>query len=135
VVRLAQLVHELELALAGRGVAPDTVHDARLIAEELLTNTLCHGCDPALAHAIEVEARVHAERLVLVFRDDGAAFDPLARADPDIHADIEDRPIGGLGIFLVRELAESVSYERIGGDNVLTVGLRASAQNKVREGA
>ncbi len=135
VARLAQLVRELELALAGCGVAPDTVHDARLIAEELLTNTLCHGCDPALAHAIEVEAHVHEERLALVFRDDGAAFDPLARADPDIHADIEDRPIGGLGIFLVRELAESVSYERIGGDNVLTVGLRAGAQHRVREGA
>ncbi|HQY37393.1 MAG TPA: SpoIIE family protein phosphatase [Pseudomonadota bacterium] len=133
--RLAQLVRELETALAAAGHDAELVHDARLIAEELLTNTLRHGCDPAVAHAIEVEARWTDERLVLAFRDDGAAFDPLARADPDLDAGIDERPIGGLGIFLVRELAESVSYERIGRDNVLRVHLRASARHGNQESA
>mgnify|MGYP003444340506 CR=1 FL=1 len=75
------------------------------------------------------------DRLALAFRDDGAAFDPLARADPDLDAGIDERPIGGLGIFLVRELAESVSYERIGRDNVLRVHLRASARHGNQENA
>ena len=135
VERLAQLVRELEAALVAAGHDAELVHDARLIAEELLTNTLRHGCDPAVAHAIEVEARWTDERLVLAFRDDGAAFDPLARADPDLDAGIDERPIGGLGIFLVRELAESVSYERIGRDNVLRVHLRASARHGNQESA
>ena len=135
VERLAQLVRELEAALVAAGHDAELVHDARLIAEELLTNTLRHGCDPAVAHAIEVEARWTDERLVLAFRDDGAAFDPLARADPDLDAGIDERPIGGLGIFLVRELAESVSYERIGRDNVLRVHLRASARHGNQENA
>ncbi|HQX26100.1 MAG TPA: SpoIIE family protein phosphatase, partial [Pseudomonadota bacterium] len=133
--RLAQLVRELETALAAAGHDAELVHDARLIAEELLTNTLRHGCDPAVAHAIEVEARWTDDRLALAFRDDGAAFDPLARADPDLDAGIDERPIGGLGIFLVRELAESVSYERIGRDNVLRVHLRASARHGNQENA
>jgi sigma-B regulation protein RsbU (phosphoserine phosphatase) len=131
--RLAQLVREMGDALAAAGHGAGTVHDARLIAEELLTNTLRHGCDPAVAHAIVVEVQSFDERLALVFRDDGAPFDPLANALPDLDVGIEDRPIGGLGILLVRELAESVSYERIGRDNVLRVQLRASARIGIGE--
>jgi sigma-B regulation protein RsbU (phosphoserine phosphatase) len=132
--RLAQLVRDMEDALAAAGHGADTVHDARLIAEELLTNTLRHGCDPAVAHEIVVEVQVLEQRLALVFRDDGAPFDPMANEAPNLDAAIEERPIGGLGIFLVRELAESVSYERIGRDNVLRVHLRASARRGIGEG-
>jgi sigma-B regulation protein RsbU (phosphoserine phosphatase) len=131
--RLAQLVCEMEGALAAAGYGADTVHDARLIAEELLTNTLRHGCDPAVAHAIVVEVQSFDQGLALVFRDDGAPFDPLANALPDLDVGIEERPIGGLGVLLVRELAESVSYERVGRDNVLRVQLRASARIGIGE--
>ena len=53
--------------------------------------------------------------------DNGAAFDPTATAPADITLAVDERPIGGLGIFLVRQLMDSINYERIDGKNVLTL--------------
>ena len=121
---LESAVAALESALGDAGVPADAIHDARLIAEEVLTNAICHGCDPDGTHAIAIEALLEARRLRIEFHDDGEAYDPLAREAPALEADIRERPIGGLGVFLVRELAESVSYERAGRFNVLRVVLR-----------
>jgi anti-sigma regulatory factor (Ser/Thr protein kinase) len=121
---LEAAVGALESALGEAGIPFALVHDVRLISEEVLTNAICHGCDPDTAHAIAIDARFEEDRLRLEFRDDGPEFDPLARELPDVDAGIDERPIGGLGVFLVRELAESVSYERAGGFNVLRVVLR-----------
>ena len=53
--------------------------------------------------------------------DDGAAFDPFAREDPDITLAVEDRPIGGLGIFLTRQVMDQVAYERRDDRNWVSV--------------
>ena len=55
------------------------------------------------------------------FTDDGLAFNPIAQPLPDLEADIDERPIGGLGVHLVRELAERVDYTRTRGRNILKV--------------
>jgi anti-sigma regulatory factor (Ser/Thr protein kinase) len=70
---------------------------------------------------IRVDARIDPDAVTLVFSDDGAPFDPLARARPDLDAPHAERPIGGLGILLTTELASHVAYERRDGSNVLTV--------------
>ena len=59
--------------------------------------------------------------LSMEIADNGIAFDPLQLPAPDLHAEIDDRPIGGLGIFLVRELMDSVTYRRDGDWNRLMV--------------
>ena len=64
-----------------------------------------------------------APGVALVFTDDGAPYDPLAHADPDTSLPAEDRPIGGLGILMVKKMASSVTYRRDGARNVLTVRL------------
>ncbi len=62
------------------------------------------------------------ERLITIeFRDSGMEFDPLARPDPDTSLSAEDRPIGGLGIFMVKKSMDDVTYSRIGGENILTL--------------
>lgn len=62
------------------------------------------------------------ERLITIeFRDSGMEFDPLARPDPDTTLSAEDRPIGGLGIFMVKKSMDDVTYSRIGGENILTL--------------
>ena len=59
--------------------------------------------------------------LKLTITDSGVAFDPTEAARADTTLSAEDRPIGGLGILLVRELMDSINYERVNGKNILTM--------------
>ena len=63
-----------------------------------------------------------AERVCsVIFMDRGIPFDPLAQEAPDVNSPLADRPIGGLGIFLVRKTMDSVSYRYENGQNILTI--------------
>ena len=73
----------------------------------------------ATGYRIEVERT--ADRLQVRFSDDGAPYNPLNHVDPDTHAAIEDRPIGGLGLVVVKRLSDRVTYMREDGRNILTV--------------
>ncbi len=103
------------------GLSDETVGELEIILEELLVNVISYAYDEAGTGTIVVSATVSGSSVTLEFRDRGREFNPLERETPDLDADIEDRPIGGLGIFLVTELASSVTYERVGDENVLTV--------------
>lgn len=61
------------------------------------------------------------KKATIVILDDGEAFDPLAKADPNTQLPLEERPIGGLGIYLVKKLVDEVSYRREDGKNILTI--------------
>ena len=111
----------LEVLFRDGGVAPDTANELELIVEEVLVNIVNHAYPAPGEGRVQVDASVDASAVTLVFRDEGAPFDPLARDEPDIDAPFENRPIGGLGIFLTTELASRVMYERRDGSNVLTV--------------
>ena len=65
---------------------------------------------------------LHEGSIVFVLTDTGKEFDPTAAPEADITLSAEDRPIGGLGIFLIRQIMNEVKYERIEGKNVLTLG-------------
>ena len=73
------------------------------------------------ATAYRIEAERTFDRLRLRISDDGRAYNPLSHVDPDTHAAIEDRPIGGLGLVVVKRLADRVAYSREDGRNVLTL--------------
>lgn len=103
------------------GLSDDAVGELELILEELLVNIISYAYDEGSAGKIRIAASVDGSTVTMEYRDRGRAFDPLEREAPDLDAEIEDRPIGGLGIFLVQELASSVTYERIDDENVLTV--------------
>jgi len=60
-------------------------------------------------------------KLKFVIIDSGIAFDPTEAAQADTSLSVEDRPIGGLGLLLVRELMDTINYERIDGRNTLTL--------------
>ena len=73
------------------------------------------------AKGYRVEAERAPDRLRLRFSDDGRPYNPLSHIDPDTHAAIEDRQIGGLGLVVVKRLADRVTYSREDGRNVLTL--------------
>ena len=118
------------------GVSADAANELELIVEEVLVNIINYAYPAPGAGRVRVDARVGPDAVTLVFRDEGAPFDPLARDVPDVDAAFEERPIGGLGIFLTTELASSVTYERSDGSNVLTVvKLLSAGARGAKEGA
>ena len=103
------------------GLSDERVGELELILEELLVNIISYAYEEAGTGTIRISASVDGSTVILELRDRGREFNPLERETPDLEADIEDRPIGGLGIFLVMELASTVTYARIGDENVLRV--------------
>ena len=88
--------------------------------DEIASNIVrCSG-----ATTFDLAFRRAAPGYALVFSDAGTPFNPLAHPDPDVTAAAEDRSIGGLGIYMVKQLAASVTYERHDGRNVLTVRMK-----------
>jgi anti-sigma regulatory factor (Ser/Thr protein kinase) len=123
-VSLEDAVAAIEERLIEESVPRPVVDDARLIAEEILGNAIKHGCVQHEVHALAVHMERDDERLHLEFRDDGTPYNPLVTRPPPLDAPLKERPIGGLGVYLVCELAESVRYERRDRLNVLHVVLR-----------
>jgi sigma-B regulation protein RsbU (phosphoserine phosphatase) len=70
---------------------------------------------------VNIEAEANDERLKFTIIDRGAPFDPTTKVNVDTTLSVEDRPIGGLGIHLMRQLMDSINYERIDGKNILTL--------------
>jgi len=78
----------------------------------------------------EIRSVPYEDGLFLELMDDGMPFDPLAQNLPDVDAELEDREVGGLGVFLVRTLSSEVNYHREGDHNVLQLVLNAGRKIK-----
>lgn len=99
----------------------DLAFKLHLVIEELALNAMTYGG----AETVEIIINADAEAVTVKISDDGAAFDPLNDApQPDVSAALEDRSVGGLGIHLVRTLADDLSYRRDGERNHLTLVAR-----------
>ena len=97
---------------------------ANLILEELVLNTLTYGDTSGLTEIdLELEYQDHALTIRLI--DDGSPFNPLTDApEPDVTLPLAERPIGGLGVYLVRTMGEELEYRREDGRNRLKLVVR-----------
>lgn len=120
----------LEKFLECAQVDPAVAFPVVLALEEIVTNIIKYGYDDDGEHEIVLEARVLPEEIVLEVTDDGHEFDPLRAPPPDLDAPLEDRPVGGLGIHLLRNLAERLAYQRVRGKNVLSAYFRLRPGNQ-----
>ena len=121
VASLVSATAELETMLAEAALPHDVVYACSLVLEEVFTNILRYAYADAGAHEVRFSARRTEDHVVLEFADDGRAFDPLSAKPPDLRLPPEERPIGGLGIHLVRKIADALEYAREDGRNRLTV--------------
>ena len=104
------------------GLAPEVVFNLNLALDEVVTNVIRYAHDDdGREHPIIVRLALEHGVLTAEVEDDGRAFNPLEKPAPDLTANIDERPIGGLGIFLVRSVMSSVEYRREDGRNVLTM--------------
>ncbi|HEX4852869.1 MULTISPECIES: SpoIIE family protein phosphatase [Arenimonas] len=118
-----QLLAQVDAGLEGHDLPATLMHDVHLVVEEVACNVIDHGAEDGREPTLELVATVEGNQLSMEFRDDGRPFDPLSQPTPDLYADIADRPIGGLGVHLIRELAEDVAYARDDGQNILRIVL------------
>jgi anti-sigma regulatory factor (Ser/Thr protein kinase) len=91
-----------------------------LVLEEIFANIVSYGFDEPASHAVEVSLERRDGVVHVHVADAGQPFDPRDVPPPDLAADLEHRPIGGLGIHLVRKLTEDLAYERQAGINHLS---------------
>lgn len=114
---------EVEEWLAGADVSFAGIYLANLTVEELVTNCIKYGYAgiDTSDKGIDVEISICGGELRIVMSDDAAPFDPLAQAAPDLSLPIEDRPIGGLGIHMLRQMSTGFDYVFENGRNVVTI--------------
>ncbi len=121
---LAQLTAGLTSFCADQAVPAELQNTMRLALEEVVTNVIHHGCNPETRHTINVHLAWENEEFTARVADDGRPFDPLLQTEPDINLPIEDRPIGGLGVHMVRHLMDGLEYRWENGKNILIMKKR-----------
>ena len=92
-----------------------------LALEEAVCNVIMYAYPEGTAGTMDLDAVREGNQLRFTLADRGKAFDPTAVPEANLSASLEDRPIGGLGIHLVRSIMDSISYSRLDGKNVLTM--------------
>jgi serine/threonine-protein kinase RsbW len=92
-----------------------------LALEEIFMNIVMHGSQPGRTATVEVSLALVENGLTMTVEDNGPQFDPLTLPPPDLTTSLAERPVGGLGVFLVRQVMDAVSYQRVGSLNRLTV--------------
>ena len=94
------------------GIDDETAKTLNLALEEWVVNVINYAYPKGMRGHVEVTANVTDDVMTLVIKDHGAAFDPTQHAEVDIDAELDDRDVGGLGIYLVRTIMDGVAYQR-----------------------
>lgn len=101
-------------------ISPELMNKIDMCAEEIYANVSFYAYNGEIGD-INVLMKKSEKYVVVVFKDNGIEYNPLEKPDPDITLPPEDRPLGGLGIFMVKEMADDILYERINNRNVLAL--------------
>lgn len=103
-------------------IAPDMVFQLQLALDEALANSVNYAYPEGTTGIITLEAEKNDEDITFKIIDNGVAFDPTKDAEEaDISSSAEERAIGGLGIFLIKQMMDEVCYERLEDKNILTL--------------
>lgn len=115
--RNAEIIESVMTSEEVKNLSEELQFKIRLCVEEVEENILCYSGSTW----IEVSTSVENNVLTINFRDGGVEFDPLKKEDPDVNAPLEERQIGGLGIYLCKQMMDSLNYHFEKGCNVFTM--------------
>lgn len=118
VPRLAEFIDEV-CETAGLDMA--TTMKLNLAIEEAVVNVMNYAYPQGTVGDINIEVQVDNNQLEFIISDSGTPFDPTTKAEVDTTLSAEERTIGGLGIHLVRNIMDSINYERVNGKNILAL--------------
>jgi serine/threonine-protein kinase RsbW len=116
---LQELMHE-------HSFADEDILDTQLAVEEAVTNVIVHGYREQ-GGEVGVTCRATRGIVEVQIEDTAPPFDPLSLPEPDLTADIEERQVGGLGIFLIRRVMDGIVYRHENGKNILVLVKRKTA--------
>ena len=125
---IAVAAENIEAFCARHGLAERIAFEVNLAVDELVTNTISYGYDDDGEHRIDLVLRLEGGALVIEIADDGRVFDPLQAPAPDLGASLDERALGGLGIYLVHKTMDTLAYRRQDGRNVVTLTKRTMSR-------
>jgi anti-sigma regulatory factor (Ser/Thr protein kinase) len=118
---LSTLCEQLESLGETLKLSRRSIFEINLAMDEIFTNIITYGYTDHDEHTVRVCISADGDRLTVVVEDDGVAFNPLERLTPQFPDNVEACKIGGLGIHLVKNLVDEISYRRCDGKNILTL--------------
>jgi anti-sigma regulatory factor (Ser/Thr protein kinase) len=118
---LHELMAFINVLAQKKGFSRETLNRIELVVEEALVNVFMHAY-PSSPGDVEVcYPGIDEPALKIEIRDHGIFFDPFTMAEPDVQAGLADRKIGGMGVLLIRKMADQVAYRRDKDTNILTL--------------
>lgn len=112
-------IHE---CLMDTSVSDDVLMELDLAVEEIFVNIAHYAYNPEVGNA-QIKCKINNEplQLTIEFTDEGKPYNPLEKEDPDITLSAEERQIGGLGIFIVKQFMDVIEYRYEDNKNILTI--------------
>ena len=110
--------------------AERVIKDLRLATEEIFINIVSYAYD-GIKGEVRIGAEVSDGEISIEISDKGIPFNPLEKEEPDITSGIEQRKVGGLGIYIAKRMMDETSYRRKGNENIITMKKRISLVSKV----
>ena len=118
----------VEILAEAEAWEPELLFQIKLVLEEIGTNIVKYGYDEEGKKDIRITLTSESDTLTMDIVDDGKPFDPFADApEPDLDSPVPERPIGGLGVYLVQKLMDEARYRREDGKNHVTLIKRRSS--------
>lgn len=102
------------------GITPEIVLELKLAVDEACTNIIQHGYKGMDPGSIILSFKIEEEKILVEITDFGHIFEPAEAPQPDVEAALEDREIGGLGLYLIYQTMDNIEYEASGYGNTLT---------------
>src|SRR3954453_14399227 len=121
IAEVARLVDAVDSFGSHAGLSSDLTYRLTLSLDEIVSNVIRHGYSDTSDHTVDVRLTVVDGVVTAIIEDDGHPYDPRESPEPDLSMPVEQRGPGGLGIFLVKQMMDSIEYATRNGRNVLTV--------------
>jgi anti-sigma regulatory factor (Ser/Thr protein kinase) len=131
---LTTLAAFVERYAAAQALPADVAFQINLVLEELVTNCVAHGHPGDAQGTIRLRLERVGDIIEVDLVDEGLAFDPRTAPPPDLDAALEERRVGGLGVFLVRQFVDELDYRREDGRNHLRLRKRVPPRREPDEG-
>jgi serine/threonine-protein kinase RsbW len=125
---LVRLAEQVATFGAEHQIAHDTITNVNLVLDEIVSNAIKYGRTGERGGGIDVSLALDGGVLTIDVSDDGIAFNPLAAEPPNLDLPIMERPVGGLGIHIVKALTQTAAYRRENDRNHLTMTMRVESR-------